>query len=243
MSRFRQTLEQALAVVNPGPSQWPEEAVAGIIDLLWQAYDRIYSTKLSMVNLQDADLQLERSVTVLLHDEIQSLLHERGGYASYFVCHERWEMETLDPTSNRPPQYDLAFIWRGHPELKWPCEAKVLKNDRDIRAYTLDVRGAFIACIYAPFSGSAAMLGFLVTGDPNTVLALLQRELAVDFNNDSVHLKRPHRHCSLPRNVPPGKSYPSPLTLHHLILELQYPRQGAQPESLTSKQMLLEGGS
>jgi hypothetical protein len=220
MSRFRQTLEQALAVTNPGPAQWPEETVPEILHLLWRAYDRLYSTKLSTINLQDADLQLERSVAALLSDEIQDILHEDGGYSAYRVSHERWEMETLDPQSNRPPQYDIAFVWRDHEYLKWPCEAKVLKHAKDITAYFRDIQGAFIPCIYSPFSSSAAMLGLLVSGDPKEALRLIESQLGVTMNSHPQHLRRPHRQCALPRKVPLGKKYPTPLTLHHLMFEL-----------------------
>jgi hypothetical protein len=221
MNRFRrQTLEQALAIANPGPLEWPEETEPGILHLLWTAYDRLLSTKLSKINIHEADLQLERAITALLSDEIQDILQEEGGYASYRVSHERWEMETLDPQSNRPPQYDIAFVWRDHEYLKWPCEAKVLKHEKDIHAYILDVQDAFVPCNYAPFSGSAAMLGFLVTGDPHEALRLIGTELEVAIAKHSSHPHRPHGQCSLPRKVPHGKSYPNPLTLHHLILEL-----------------------
>ena len=222
MSRFRrQTLEQALARANPGPSEWPKETVPGMLELLWRAYDRLLSTKLSAVNIKDADLQLERSVTALLSDEIQDILHEEGGYSSYRVAHERWEMETLDPKSNRPPQYDIAFVWREHAYLKWPCEAKVLKHEKDINAYVLDVEDAFITCIYAPFSGSAAMLGLLVVGNPHEALRLIGIRLGVSLVKHPSHLHRPHGISSHVRKVPEGKVYPSPLILHHLILELQ----------------------
>jgi hypothetical protein len=221
MNRFRrQTLEQALAIAKPGPSQWPEETVPEILHLLWRAYDRLYSNKLSTINLQDADLQLERSVAALLSDEIQDILHEDGGYATYRVSHERWEMETLDPQSNRPPQYDIAFVWRDHEYLKWPCETKVLKHDKDTHAYLRDIRDAFVPCIYAPFSSSAAMLGLLVTGNPDEALRLIGTQLGVTITSHPSYPRRPHRQCVLPRNVPAGKNYPNPLTLHHLILEL-----------------------
>jgi len=222
MSRFRrQTLEQALAIANPGPSEWPEETVPGILDLLWRAYDRLFSTKLSSVNIQDADLQLERSVTALLSDEIQDILHEEGGYCSYRVSHERWEMETLDPKSNRPPQYDIAFVWRDYAYLKWPCEAKVLKHEKDVNAYILDVQNAFIPCIYAPFSQSAAMLGLLVMGNPHEALRTIGTRLGKPLAKHPPHTGRPHGQSTHPRRVPIGKNYPSPLHLHHLIMELQ----------------------
>lgn len=222
MSRFRrQALEQALSLTNPGPAEWPQQTVPSILHILWQAYDRLFSTKLSQVSIHDADLQLERSVTALLSDEIQDIIHEEGGYSSYRVSHERWEMETLDPKSNRPPQYDIAFVWRGHEYLKWPCEAKVLKNEKDTGAYVDDVTDAFIPCVYAPFTNSAAMLGLLIAGDPHQTLKLIGTRLSAAVVQHPPHTNRPHGSTTLFRSVPQGKNYPSPLILHHLIFNLQ----------------------
>jgi hypothetical protein len=230
MSRFRrQTLEQALAIANPGPPEWPAETVPGILDLLWRAYDRLLSTKLSTVNIHDAELQLERSVTALLSDEMQDILHEDGGYCSYRISHERWEMETLAPTSNRPPQYDIAFVWRDHAYLKWPCEAKILKHEKDVSAYIRDVQNAFVPCIYAPFSGSAAMLGLLITGNPQEALRLIGTGLGLTLIQHPLHSGRPHGQSTHARKVPKGKNYPNPLNLNHLIMELQNQRRNISP--------------
>lgn len=222
MSRFqRQALEQVLAHANPGPSEWPVRTVPGILQLVWQGYDRLLRTKLKTVDLASADLQLERSVTALLSDEIQDIMQEEGGYASYRVAHERWEMETLHPNSNRPPQYDIAFVWREHPYLKWPCEAKVLKHEGDVGAYVSDVQNAFVPCIYAPFSSSAAMLGLLVVGNPHASLKAIGVKLGIAVVKDIAHPGRPHGTTELFRKVPAGKKYTNPLLLHHLIMELQ----------------------
>ena len=83
MSRFRQSLEQAIASSRTGDGflkEWPKASVPEILRLLWQAYDRLEQTALSKVDVLQADLQLERSVSALLHDEIQAILIERGGF-------------------------------------------------------------------------------------------------------------------------------------------------------------------
>ena len=225
MSRFRQSLEQALASSRNGAgflTEWPIETVPEILSLLWQAYDRLKLTTLQKVDILQADLQLERSVSALLSDEIQVLLREQGGFASYLVSHERWEIETLNPeVSNRPSQYDICFVWYAQRELKWPCEAKVLRTDRDVAPYVADIRDQFMPCTYGPFSSSGAMLGLLAQGNPNTALLSIEVKLGLRVATALEQAPRPHAITKLERTPPIGKGYPIAFELHHLILHLQ----------------------
>ncbi|MDX2111922.1 MAG: hypothetical protein SFY80_16965 [Verrucomicrobiota bacterium] len=225
MSRFRQSLEQALASSRKGEgflTEWPKETVPEILRLLWQAYDRLKQTALCQIDIQQADLQLERSICALLSDEIQMLLRESGGFASYLVSHERWEMETLNPeVSNRPSQYDICFVWYAQRELKWPCEAKVLKTDGDVLPYVADIRNEFIPCTYGPLSSSGAMLGLLVQGDCHAALRNIALKLKLPVTASLEHSNRPHACTTLSRTSPPAKTYPTVFELHHLILHLR----------------------
>lgn len=224
MNRFRQTLGQSCRAslsAEQRLAEWPTETVPEILTLLWTAYDRLVARKLSRINLETATLQLERSVCEHLADEIQTLLRERGGFATFNVSQERFEYETLDPqASTRPPQYDIAFIWNEDSTLLWPCEAKVLKRDGDVAAYLADVHGAFLTCMYAPFSCSGAMLGFLVSGQPDHALANIESRLDACFVTVTEHTLRPHRASRHRRSVPSGKPYPEDFLLHHLIMAL-----------------------
>lgn len=189
--------------------------------MIWVGYDQLYTHKLSHVQLAEADLQLERSVTALLHDEIQAILsRDHGGYPSYILCHERWEFETMDPASNRPPQYDLAFVWLENPLVLWPCEVKVLRTDKSVADYVRDVTKAFLPCIYAPFSSSGAMLGLLCSGMPGDALTNISTALSVAFSIPNDFSARPHRISSHVRSVPASKSYPADFVCNHLILSL-----------------------
>lgn len=225
MSRFRQSLEQALASSRNGTAfltEWPKETVPEILNLLWQAYERLKQTALYKVDILQADLQLERSVSALLSDEIQMLLREQGGFASYLVSHERWEIETLNPEiSNRPSQYDICFVWYAQRELKWPCEAKVLKTDGDVAPYVADIRNEFMPCTYGPLSSSGAMLGLLVQGDPHTALRSIEAKLGLQVITRLEQAPRPHASTALKRTPPFGKTYPIEFELNHLILHLR----------------------
>jgi len=224
MSRFRQTLGQALRGTQASANrlaEWPPATVPQLLQLVWTAYDRLITKKLSRIDLETSDLQLERSVSEHLHNEIQLLLREKGGYASYLIAQEKFEYESLDPKSNRPPQYDIAFVWCDDTTIIWPCEAKVLRREGDVAAYLADVREAFLFCVYAPFSSSGAMLGLLVTGKPHQALAHIENKLQTTLERFTGHARRPHRTSNHLRTIPVGKSYPTSFTLHHLILSLQ----------------------
>lgn len=225
MSRFRprRTIPQALrarTLVEQRIIEWPPATVPRLLELLWTAYDRVKIDKLSHINLATDDLQLERSVNKLLSSELQRVLHEDGGYASYTIGHEYTEEETLDPRSNRPPQYDIAFVLNEDSTIMWPCEAKVLKTPGAVAPYLHDVREAFLACVYAPFSSSGAMLALLVFGSPEHALQNISAKLPAKLDKCPPHLSRPHRISVHSRTVPTEKSYPQEFTLHHLILKL-----------------------
>ena len=221
MSRFhRQTLEHALAAKGTGPSKWPCEAVPELLSILREGCRGFVSTKLGQINVKEADLQLERSVTALIYYEIYDLLHANGGFESYRVTHEMWEFETLDPSSSRPPQYDIAFVWKGSEHLKWPCEAKVLRTDKNVAPYLSDITGPFLGCIYAPFSSSAAMLGILTNGIPTNALSLIAERLKSPIEPDETETCPSLMQTTHKRRVPKGKSYCSSLTLHHLMLKI-----------------------
>lgn len=225
MSRFRQTLEQAVAAGRDSPplhSEWPRESVPEILRTIWQAYDRLDESTLRKVDISDADLQIERSVCALLCDEITLILIERGGFASYLVSLERWEMETLDrEKSSRPSQYDICFVWTDQRELKWPCEAKVLKSANDSAAYVRDINDAFMTCDYGPFSSSGAMLGLLTNGSSEASLKAIEKRLGLPVKKHPDFPERPHAFTKLNRISPEDKIYPLAFTLHHLILHLR----------------------
>ena len=225
MSRFRQSLEQAVAANRSSPPvhvEWPRESVPEILRTIWQAYDRLCESALARVDIRDTDLQIERSVCALLSDEIQIILIEKGGFASYLVSHERWETETLDPKkSSRPPQYDICFVWNDQRELKWPCEAKVLRGEKDSAAYVKDITDAFMTCIYGPFSSSGAMLGLLLDGSPGISLKSIEAKLRLTVERHPDFPDRAHAFTNLERTSREGKAYPLAFTLHHLILHLR----------------------
>ena len=100
----------------------------------------------------------------------------------------------------------------------WPAEAKILNSPRALAEYLADIRDQFLTCRYAPFVPSATMLGYLLDGSEEEALTNIAARLGVEFEDIAPRsLARSHRSSVHDRNVPMGKSYPTPFRCHHII--------------------------
>lgn len=190
---------------------WAGDPSCELLQYVWQGYDSLCVDK-PILNTKD----LERSITELLAARIQNSLDP---FAPYYVMHGAYEQETMAAPPAQPPQYDIAFVMRKDERLKWPLEAKVLETSGRVADYVDDVNEQFLTCRYAPFSGSAAMLGYLLVGDAPTALKNIQVGLGVPLQFLSPPTIRHQRYSRHKRHVPVGKAYPEDFTCHHLVLE------------------------
>jgi hypothetical protein len=189
---------------------WIGQAEATFTELVWQGYERL---KAQGALVDDRDL--ERSITQLLTAAIDD---ETPGEAPYYVQHGPYERETMLAPPAQPPAYDLAFVMRADPRVMWPAEAKILITPNALASYLADVVDQYLTCRYAPFSASGAMLGYLLSGTAEEVLANIAERLGVDYaETTSIDAARPQRSAWHTRTVPVGKPYPSPFRCHHLI--------------------------
>ena len=126
----------------------------------------------------------------------------------------------MAPSPAQPPQYDIAFVLRTDEDMMWPLEAKVLGTAGRVSDYLDDVKNQYLICRYAPFSGSAAMLGYLLSGDASDALDSIGKKLGCALHEMKGPLSmRPHKISHHVRVVPAGKLYPIDFACHHLILE------------------------
>jgi hypothetical protein len=191
---------------------WMQAPADTLLTLVWAAYDNMRATPPPI----DAR-SLERSITQRLEARINDAM---SGDEPFRVQHGAFEYETMAQPPAQPPQYDIAFVLRSDERLMWPLEAKVLETAGQLSEYLEDVRDQFLTCRYAPFSGSAAMLGYLLSGDASEALAGISKKLGCEMHPPSGHSStRPHRTSHHVRTVPIGKSYPSDFVCHHLVLE------------------------
>jgi hypothetical protein len=143
---------------------WNPDAITILIKLVWEGYDLLVSEVLSQINCDEAKEQLERSLTQSLERRIRKKM---TGDEPFDVQHEVYEWESYQRL--RPPQYDIAFYIISNERIIWPFEAKVLETDGAVGDYIKEINENFVTCRYAPFSSQGGMLGYLFSGDPNTM--------------------------------------------------------------------------
>lgn len=186
----------------------PEDRFLGYI---WSAYDDL---RKSSVVIDGRDL--ERSITQLLQPRVAK---ELSGDEPFYIQHGPFERETMRAPPAQPPEYDLAFVLRAEERIMWPMEAKVLDTPGSVAAYVRDVNEEFLTCRYAPFSGSAAMLGYLLTGSPKDALEAISIKLGVTLDQVKDRPPETSRCSDHNRNVPAGKPYPTGFRCYHLLME------------------------
>ncbi len=197
--------------------EWLHDAVDQMLGFVWRAYDRMVGDNLFPKSLDDADKDLERSITETLALRIHD---EMSGDEVFCVQHERYEHETMLEPPAQPPQYDICFVWRRNERVMWPLEAKVLPTDGAVVAYVADVNEQFLTCRYGPFVDSGAMIGYLVSGDPERAFNNIAAKVPCKLNPHPGFPERDHRTSDHQRAVPPGKSYPRAFRCHHMLMGL-----------------------
>jgi hypothetical protein len=208
---------------------WPEtpeflEAAAALshdaLDLmlaaLWTGYDQLREL-LTSIDIGDGGDEAERNITMLLHVRTAEAL---SGYEPFTCRHAFRENETRQRPPAQAPEYDIAFVLRSNERIAWPVEAKVLRSDGAIAAYVADVNEQYLTCRYAPFSGSGAMVAYLLKGEVNVLFRNLSTALAADLREHPAFERRAHRVSHHARNVPVGRGYPTAFECHHLAMAI-----------------------
>lgn len=178
---------------------------------LWSAYDDL---KNSTAQVDGRDL--ERSITQLLEPRVAKQL---SGDEPFYIQHGPFERETMRAPPAQPPEYDLAFVLRAEERIMWPLEAKVLETAGSVAAYVRDINDEFLTCRYAPFSGSAAMLGYLLNGSPKEAFEAIGATLGVALDQVDKRPPDTNRCSEHDRIVPTGKPYPANFRCYHLLME------------------------
>lgn len=179
------------------------------IGFLWAAYDDMCANP-PPINSDD----LERSITQILEPRIHRAM---TGDEPFYVQHGAYERETMKPPPAQPPAYDLAFVLRAEERIMWPVEAKVMETPNKTAEYVRDIKNEFLTCRYAPFTGSGAMLGYLLKGKAEDALKTISNVLNCTLDELPDHTDKPNRLSRHSRTVPLGKPYPNKFDCYHLI--------------------------
>ncbi len=136
------------------------------------------------------------------------------------VQHEVYEFESSKSAQAQPPQYDIAFILRANERIIWPLEAKILSSDGAVAEYIKEIKENFITCKYAPFSSEGGVLGYLISGDPNTAFANIAAKVPCTLSHHPFFPNRNHKTSDHRRTVPLDKQYPIEFRCHHLLFNI-----------------------
>ena len=190
---------------------WMKEPARQFLGFIWSGYDSMVAAG-AVVDCRD----LERSITQLLEPRVRDAM---TGDEPFYIQHGPFEHETMSAPPAQPPEYDLAFVFRTDERVMWPLEAKVLETPRRMSNYMRDLNEEYLTCRYAPFSNSAAMLGYLLTGRAGEAFLEIEGRLGQKLEGVPAHAMRPNRMSHHKRDVPRGTRYPSEFSCFHLILE------------------------
>ena len=202
---------------------WNSALVDTLLKLVWDAYDDLHEEVLSKLDWTEDFADLERSIT---QDFARLINRKKDGFLPVDVQHGSFEEESRSTikANAQPRQNDIAFVLTADPRIMWPLEAKVLKTDKDtnenLRDYIDTLNSRLLTGVYAPFSTGAAMLGYLMSGDAETVISHIGVRLGSDMKAYQIFPNRCHKTSDHTRNIPAGKDYPISFCCHHLILPL-----------------------
>lgn len=200
---------------------WSRDFSTILLGHVWRGYDLLRRDVMSLIDVTKAEEDVERNITELLEPRIRASM---TGDEPFYVQHSPHERETRKGGKAQPPQYDIAFVLHENPRFMWPLEAKVLKTDSEgsVAHYARDVNEEFLTCRYAPFSKEGAMLGYLLSGDPDEAFRSIAKRTPCTLTHHPDFPKRHHKTSDHPRTVPSGKEseYPCEFRCHHLVMPM-----------------------
>lgn len=190
--------------------EWMDNPGHWLLHHVWAGYEHLCLDQ-PMVDERD----LERSISQLLARRIEQSM---SGDEPFYILHNPFERATMLAPPAQPPAYDLAFVMQADERIMWPLEAKVLETAGQVASYVADIEQQFLTCRYAPFSGSGAMLGYLLKGTAEEAFHHIASRLACTLTRHETPAPRAWATSRHQRTVPPGKAWPRDFVCHHLIM-------------------------
>lgn len=196
---------------------WQIDASTKLLDFIWQGL-ALYKTEVTdQIDITQAAEEIERTITQSVELKIRRAM---SGFEPFSIQHGSYEYETRREAPAQPPEYDLAYVWHANERIMWPIEAKVLKTERNVAPYANEITENYLTCRYAPFSSEGVMLGYLFSGNPNSVFSNISNRLNCELHIHSSFTSKDQRYSSHIRDVPEGKAYPKNFCCHHLIFNI-----------------------
>ena len=194
---------------------WCADGSRILCGFIWDGYDRLRKEVLDQLDCSPNDEDLERSVTQLLVPRIRKCM---SGDEPFDLEHGPFEFSTRLSGPGASPQPDMGFVWYRHPRAIWPIEAKVLRLDRNIQPYVVEVKQNLLSGRYAPFSTEGAMVGYLLSGDATVVFELVATSLRCKLLHHASFPDRDHKVSPHTRDNLADQKSPHDFCCHHMIM-------------------------
>jgi hypothetical protein len=197
--------------------RWCADQSRLLLDLVWRGYDSMWKNDLSQVSMSTADEAKEESLNHLLALRIDQC---RTGDEPFRVADEPPEHARRKRGRGGSPQPDIGFVWHENPNCVWPMEGKLLAHDTDLSEYIAEIQTNFLTRRYAAFSLEGAMLGYLLSGDPQHTLEEIAGRIRQPLLPHPHFPNRPHRVSQHRRRTVGKQDSGSDFWCHHLILRV-----------------------
>lgn len=220
MGRGRTFLELRYDKPPDTLAAWSRDAIRKLLTLVWSSCDLYRSEGLAGTDLTVADEQLERDITQDIALRLSDLVTHMEPFR---VQHERYELMSPLRKRPRPPQCDIAFVWRADDRIMWPVEAKILRNPNNVADYLTEIKDNYLTCRKAPLSPAGAMLGYLLSGSPEQAFRNISSGLKCSLQDEPSFSGRNHKTSEHERSAGSCKNSPRKFRCHHLLMEISMP--------------------
>jgi hypothetical protein len=174
---------------------WNSDGLAILFGFVWTGLDNLRTNKISQIDFDGDEAQIERNITQILVSLIREIMLEE--FSPLRVEHSPSEMTRIKNKQAKPPEYDFAFYLKQRAEILFPFEAKVLKikgSEINISDYVDTINSRITTGIYAPYSSHVAMVGYLL--DAESILEILEsisKKLNTQLSNFPNFQNRDHK--------------------------------------------------
>ncbi|MCX7044504.1 MAG: hypothetical protein NTX50_03325 [Candidatus Sumerlaeota bacterium] len=166
--------------------KWKPDAIDIMLGCIWSGYDRLLQKDGFVIRIDD--VHLEDEITMALYARIQDV---QDPFSPFVVVHQ-WPEVEKQKDKGRPPQCDLGFRPRdGNLRSHFTIEAKNILTEGAVAPYVSEINDNFLTGRYSTFSSEAAMLGYLLSGNPQKTFDAISANLGVTLQ---IHTSFAHRH-------------------------------------------------
>jgi hypothetical protein len=212
------------------------DAIEVMLGFVWGGYDRLLKDDGFAVSVNDA--HLEDEITQALYCRIQDFMRAFDPFSAFVIMHQWPEGEQAKHTG-RQPQCDLAFrMIDGNVRSHFTIEAKVIPTDGAVSEYCHEITGNLLTGRYSTYSSEAAMLGYLLSGRPDSTFNAIAKRLNCEMFCVAAFKTRQHRYSNHQRKGLSGDGQTTSFRCHHLILEFPPSRQVANSGALYQTPLL-----